>query len=52
MQIFIPNACIYTSRLSELVFGLENLEKIAKAGIKDRIKLLDDDLLKSVISKY
>ncbi|XP_073819439.1 modifier of mdg4-like isoform X6 [Musca autumnalis] len=50
MKIYIPNACIYTSRLSDLVFGLENLEKVAKSGIKDRLKLLDDNLLKSVIT--
>ncbi|XP_005180547.1 modifier of mdg4 isoform X11 [Musca domestica] len=50
MKIYIPNACIYTSRLSELVFGLENLERVARTGIKDRLKLLDDDLLNSVIT--
>lgn len=52
MNIFIPNACIYTSRLSDLVFGLENLEKVAKSGSKDCLKLLDEDLLKSIISEY
>lgn len=52
MKIYIPNACIYTSRLSDLVFGLETLENVAKApAIKDRLKLLDDDLLKSIISE-
>ncbi|XP_075153020.1 modifier of mdg4-like isoform X10 [Haematobia irritans] len=50
MKIYIPNACIYTSRLSELVFGLETLENVAKAGAKDRVNLLDDELLKSVIT--
>lgn len=52
MKIFIPNACIYTSRLSDLVFGLETLEKVAKTGTKDCLRLLNEDLLKSIISKY
>lgn len=51
VKIFIPNACIYTSRLSDLVFGLETLEKVAKSGSKDCLKLLNEDLLKSMISK-
>ncbi|XP_023309273.2 modifier of mdg4-like isoform X8 [Lucilia cuprina] len=50
MKIFIPNACIYTSRLSDLVFGLENLEKVAKSGSKDYLKLLNEDILKSMIT--
>lgn len=51
MKIFIPNACIYTSRLSDLVFGLETLEKVAKLGTKDCLRLLNEDLLQSIISK-
>lgn len=53
LRIFIPQPLEYTSRLTELVFGLETLETIAinKAGIKDRLKLLDDNLLNSIISK-
>uniref|UniRef100_A0A1A9WMM9 BEN domain-containing protein n=1 Tax=Glossina brevipalpis TaxID=37001 RepID=A0A1A9WMM9_9MUSC len=50
MKIFIPNACIYTSRLSELVFGVETLEKVARSINKDRLKLLDADLLRSIIT--
>uniref|UniRef100_A0A1A9VHY5 FLYWCH-type domain-containing protein n=1 Tax=Glossina austeni TaxID=7395 RepID=A0A1A9VHY5_GLOAU len=53
MKIFIPNSCIYTSRLSELVFGVEILEKVARSAHKDRLKLLDNDLLQSIINiKY
>ncbi|KAL9893469.1 modifier of mdg4-like isoform X15 [Glossina fuscipes] len=50
MKIFIPNSCIYTSRLSELVFGVEILEKVARCAHKDRLKLLDSDLLQSIIT--
>lgn len=51
-QIFIPNACIYTSRLSELVFGMEALQKSAKAKSRDRMQLLKQELLHSIISKH
>ena len=51
MKIFIPNACIYTSRLSDLVFGLENLENIAKSGKRNYVELLNEDVLKSILSE-
>lgn len=50
-KIFIPNACIYTSRLSELVFGLDVLENIARSNAKQRLLMLEENLLKSIISK-
>ncbi|XP_053946032.1 modifier of mdg4 isoform X6 [Anastrepha ludens] len=49
-KIFIPNACIYTSRLSELVFGIDVLENIARSNAKQRLLMLDENLLKSVIT--
>ncbi|XP_067618549.1 modifier of mdg4-like isoform X6 [Eurosta solidaginis] len=49
-KIFIPNACIYTSRLSELVFGLDTLERIACSNAKQRLLLLDENLLNSIIT--
>ncbi|XP_018790310.1 PREDICTED: modifier of mdg4-like isoform X4 [Bactrocera latifrons] len=49
-KIFIPNACIYTSRLSELVFGLDVLENIARSNAKQRLLMLDENLLKSIIT--
>ncbi|CAD6994043.1 unnamed protein product [Ceratitis capitata] len=52
-KIFIPNACIYTSRLSELVFGSDVLENISRSNAKQRLLMLDENLLKSIINlKY
>ncbi|XP_004530738.1 modifier of mdg4 isoform X8 [Ceratitis capitata] len=49
-KIFIPNACIYTSRLSELVFGSDVLENISRSNAKQRLLMLDENLLKSIIT--
>lgn len=51
-QIFIPNPCIYTSRLTELVFGLETLKEVAKHEPNKHLSMLDKDMLQSVLSKY
>ncbi|XP_037945138.1 modifier of mdg4 isoform X9 [Teleopsis dalmanni] len=49
-KIFIDDACIYTSRLSELVFGLKVLEAAARRSPEKQVSFLDEHALKSVIT--